>query len=292
LRFLKWLNLRGGIRTDIFTFDILDNLNNGARTSTAAIVPMPRGSLILGPFEGFSFSTSVGAGVQTADPSFITQNPTQTPYASVLGVEAGASFSRVVHNDTLITARSVFFQTHVSNDLFFAEDVGRNVLGVGTSRTGWLGAARVTGRNFDLSTNATIVNSQFDDTHLPVDYVPPVVVRADAAVYGDLPLAIDHTKLHVTFSTGFSWAARRPLPNDFMSEEIFTVDASLFLRWRQFELGVSGTNLTNNMYRVGEFAFVSDFHNGSPSAAPVRMFNAGPPLGVFASLQIKLGSKP
>ncbi len=234
----------------------------------------------------------MGTGVQTADPSYVTENPTSTPYSSVLAYEGGASFSRVVHNDTLLTARSVFFQTHVSNDLFFSEDVGRSVLGVGTTRTGWLGAARVTGRHFDVSTNATVVNSQYDDTHLAVEYVPPVVFRADAAVYGDLPLAIDHTKIHASIASGVSFAARRPLPNGFQSEEIFTIDASLLFRWRQFEVGVSGTNLTDNRYRVGEFAYASDFHTQPPSAAPVRMFNAGPPLGVFASLSIRLGGTP
>jgi hypothetical protein len=116
------------------------------------------------------------------------------------------------------------------------------------------------------------------------------VFRVDAAVFGDLPLAIDGTKIHASIASGVDWAARRPLPYGFESEEIFTLDASLILRWRQFELGVTGTNLTNNNYRVGEFAYVSDFHTQPSSTAPVRMFNAGPPLGVFGSLSIRLGS--
>ena len=115
----RWINLRGGFRADLFTYDVLDNCaaqsvahpsttnppidqscltqqdfgrprEPDQRTSTARIVTMPRASLILGPFEGFSFSASVGQGVRSVDPSYVTQN-VSTPFASVIAYEGGLS---------------------------------------------------------------------------------------------------------------------------------------------------------------------------------------------------------
>src|SRR4029077_13163688 len=100
-------------RSDIFTYDVLDNCaaqsiskpsttnppidpscltqydagGNPAhreanqRTSTATITTMPRGSVIVGPFAGFTFSGSVGSGVRSVDPGYVTQN-VNTPFAS------------------------------------------------------------------------------------------------------------------------------------------------------------------------------------------------------------------
>jgi TonB family protein len=288
LKPLKWLTLNGGVRSDIFTFDVFDGIA-GKRVSNAAIALMPRGSLVVGPFEGFSLGVSAGSGVQSVDPEYVVQNPTATPYTNVVSYEAGASFTRVIGGQALVVARSVFFDTHVDNDVFFSEDEGRNVLGVGTTRTGWLGTARVTGKHFDVSANATIVKSQYDDTHLPVAYAPPLVLRGDAVVFGDLPIRIDGTKIHAALGSSVTYAAPRPLPFGLWSDEIFSLDASLDLRWRRIGVAVTATNITNNEYRIAEFAYVSDFHTGGTTTAPVRTFNAAPPLGVFASLSVRLG---
>lgn len=290
LRFTKWLTLNGGVRSDIFTFDVFDALA-GKRTSNAAIAAMPRGSLVLGPLEGFSFGVSAGSGVQSVDPEYVIQNPTATPYTNVASYEAGASFTRVIGGQALVVARSVFFDTHVDNDVFFSEQEGRNVLGVATTRTGWLGTARVTGKHFDVSANATFVKSQYDDTHLPVAYAPPAVFRADAVVFGDVPIRIDGTKIHAALGSSVTYAAPRPLPFGLWSDEIFSLDATLDLRWRRVDIGVTATNITNNNYRIAEFAYASDFHTGGTTTAPVRTFNAAPPLGVFASLSVRFGGQ-
>ena len=61
---------------------MLDNLVH-PRTSAATAAGMPRGSIILGTFQGFSFSASVGTGVRAVDPGYVTLNPS-TLYANVL----------------------------------------------------------------------------------------------------------------------------------------------------------------------------------------------------------------
>ncbi len=322
LRATSWLNLRGGFRSDIFTYDVLDNCaaqtiskpsstnppidqscltqydegGNPAhreadqRTSTASIVTMPRASLIAGPYKGFSVSGSVGEGVRSIDPSYVIQN-TGTPFASVLAYEGGLSFSHTF-KDAIVAARSVFFSTHVDKDLIFDQTVGRNVIGAGTTRTGWVGSTRVTGKHFDESASVTFVKSTYDDTHLLVAYVPDAVVRSDTAVFGDLPIKIDGTKLKGSLGLGVTYVGPRALPYGQRSDDIFTLDATASLAWRYVELGVTGTNITNNQYKLGEYNYASDFHSqAQPTLVPERMFTAGPPLGIFANLTLRFGGK-
>ncbi|HEY1957929.1 MAG TPA: TonB family protein [Polyangiaceae bacterium] len=327
IHLLHWLALRGGFRSDVFTFDVLDNCaaqsvahpsttnppidescltqrdfgihrEANQRTTTASIATMPRGSIILGPFEGFSFSGSVGSGVRSVDPGYVTQN-VSTPFASVLAWEGGAGYTHALGERTLLVARSVFFQTHVDKDLIFSETEGRNVIGVGTTRSGWLGAARLQSEHvfgsevsFDQSVNLTLVSSTYDDTHELVEYVPGVVLRSDTAVYGDLPIKIAGRKIKASVGAGVTYVGPRPLPFGQRSDDLFTLDATLSFAWRNVEVGVTGTNITNNQYRLGEYNFASDFHSqAQPTLVPERMFSAGPPLGVFGSLTLRFGGK-
>ena len=107
LRFTRWLSLRGGLRGDLFTYDIdnhcaqpasvdrlaqpgssttydascLDQYGSPAmhrepdqRVSTAnaaRICRAPRSSV--GPFYGFGLTTSAGKGVRSIDPIYVVQ---------------------------------------------------------------------------------------------------------------------------------------------------------------------------------------------------------------------------
>ncbi len=137
---------------------------------------LPRASVLFGPFVGFTLTASYGMGVRSVDPNYITQD-VKTPFASIKSYEGGVIYAH--QNDTLaLSARSIFFLTYVDKDLIFSETEGRNVLGVGTTRTGWAGNVRATGRFFDESASLTLVKSEYNDTHLLVAYVPGVVLRS------------------------------------------------------------------------------------------------------------------
>jgi len=317
LRATRWLALRGGARADLFTYDVNNlcavenvshpsktNPTNGAsclsqenfgayrdpnqRASTASTAVLPRGTLLVGPFGGFTFSASWGQGVRSIDPGYITQD-VKTPFASVTAYESGVLYARSFKAFELL-ARSVAFQTHVDKDLIFSETAGRNVLGNGTTRTGALVAARLTGEHFDEAFNATFVRSTFDDTHLLVPYVPDVVVRSDTAVFADLPIEYRGHKARGALSAGVTYVGRRALPYGERSDTIFTIDTSATLAWREFEIGLMVTNLLDRRYRLGEYNFASDFRSqSSPTLVPMRHFTAGAPRGVFATFGITFG---
>jgi iron complex outermembrane recepter protein len=314
---VSWITLRGGVRGDLFAYDVLDRCavksvahpsktnppgdasclsqqGFGAyreptqRASTASAAVMPRGSILIGPFQGFTLSASVGRGVRSIDPVYVTQD-VATPFASVLAYEGGVSFARGI-GAVSVTARSLVFQTKVDRDLIFSETAGRALLGGGTTRTGWVGAARVAGEHFDVNANATLVKSTFDDTGLLVPYVPDVVVRADAAVFGALPWKVRGEAFRAALASGFTFVGHRPLPYGQRSDIIATLDASASVGWSHYEVAVSGQNLVGQQYRLGEYNFASDFHTqGAPTLVPVRHFTAGAPRSLMVTFAVNFG---
>ena len=68
------------------------------------------------------------------------------------------------------------------------------------------------GSFFDVAANATFVNATFDDTGLLVPYVPDLVLRADAALFHDLPWRLAHEPIRATVGYGVSYVGKRPLP--------------------------------------------------------------------------------
>ncbi|HEY4014271.1 MAG TPA: TonB family protein [Polyangiaceae bacterium] len=318
LRATHWVNLRGGVRADALTYDVLDNCaaqtvahpsttnppidqscltqqdmgfprEPNQQTATASVAVLPRASLLVGPFAHFMASASYGRGVRSIDPSYITQD-VQTPFASINAYEGGVSYTGDVRGASLV-ARSIFFQTSVDRDYIFDQTVGRNVLGVGTHRTGWVGALRLTGSFFDESANLTLVRATYDDTHLLVAYIPGTVLRSDTAFFSELPLRLLGSPMKGALSLGITYVGPRPLPFGEESEDTFTIDTSATLEWKNYEIGLVITNLLDTKYRLGEYNYASDFRstNQPPTLVPERMFSAGAPRQIFATFAIRVG---
>ena len=317
LRLGRWLALRGGARAEALSYDIHDNCASHSVahplvtnppidqscltqqdfgrprqpdqvTATSGIALLPRAALIAGPLRGLSLTASWGKGVRSVDPDHVLVD-VQAPFASITAYEAGAAFTGQRESNTLVL-RSVFFRTIVDKDLIFDQTQGRNVIGVGTTRTGWLGAVRVTGAFFDQSANLTLVRASFNDNGTAVAYVPTAVLRSDTAVFHDLPRLLAGRALRGSLGVGITYVGPRPLPYGQVSGDIFTVDASAALTWGPFQVRVVCTNLLDRQYRLGEYNFASDFHSQpQPTLVPDRTFTAGAPRGVFGTFGITLG---
>ncbi|MGZ3420591.1 MAG: TonB-dependent receptor plug domain-containing protein [Polyangiales bacterium] len=326
LRPFKWLTFRGGLRADLFTYDVLDNCavnqvshaaktrppldqsclnqeNFGAyrepveRRTTSSTAVLPRATVLFNPIPAITISASYGDGVRSIDPVYITQDKA-TPFARVRSYEGGVGYARVF-DKVALTARSIFFQTKVDQDLVFSQTEGRNTLANGTTRTGWVGAVRAIGPFFDEAANVTLVRSTFDDSHDLIPYVPDLVVRSDTVFFGKLPIEIDSRKLIGSLAFGTSWVGHRALPYGQRSDALFVVDASAALRWRGYEVSFGATNLFDRKYRLGEYNYASDFSpfthstaDGSrplPTLVPSRHFTAGAPRAIFVSLSVTFG---
>lgn len=316
LRLLDWLSVRGGLRGDYFSYNVLDRCaqqqvrqpsrsnppgdesclssqdfgdyrDPTQRVSTATTALLPRGSVIMTPALGVMMSLSYGQGVRSIDPIYISQD-IKTPFARVDAYEAGIAYSRTLSTTQLVT-RAAAFRTHVERDLIFNESAGRNTLANGTTRNGILAAVRWTGAFFDQSLNATLVESRFDDTGYVVPYVPNWVVRSDTALHREV-FEIAGSPINAAAGVGVTFVGRRPLPYDQLSDPVLNLDASASLEWRRFELGFEITNLLDRRYRLGEYNYTSDFHSADqPTLVPVRHFAAGPPRMLFVTLAVRFG---
>jgi TonB family protein len=320
LKPVSWIAVRGGLRSDLFTFDVVDNCavqsvshpsktnppgdqsclsqqdfgryrepTQRATSSGAAL--LPRVSLILGPLLGISAAVSYGQGVRSIDPIYITQDA-KTPFASAASVDAGLSFVRRF-GSLGFNIRSAFFQTRVDRDLIFSQTVGRNVLSNGTTRLGSASAVRLTGGFFDIAANFTYVKATFDDTGLLIPYVPDRVFRLDGSLFGTVPfqkLRIRGRAFRGTLATGITYVAPRPLPQGEFSNPIFTLDLNATLGIWLFDVGFIATNLLDNQYRLGEYNYASDFHSQAfPTLVPVRQFSAGAPRSLFFTISVNFG---
>ena len=317
-----WLTLRGGVRGEVLTYNVQDNcaqrevrrpsLTNPPgdesclsqrdlglyrdpteRHSTAGAALMPRGTLLVGPFAGVTFSGALGTGIRSIDPQFISQN-LETPFASIFAWEGGASFQHRFENGLDASARAVVFGTRVDKDLIFNAQEGRGTIGGSTSRLGGLVAARARYDFFDLAGNMTWVESKFDDTGLLVPYVPDFVARLDAGVFHALPyLGPLDSPIKGRAGLGITYVGRRALPFGQRSDTIFVIDASAELAWKVVSVGFSVTNLLNNQYRQVELNYASDFQtSGSlPSLVPARHFAAGAPRAFMLTVGLHFGGE-
>lgn len=285
LKPVSWITVRGGVRGDLFHSRVTDVI--GAETSSnVATAWQPRGTIFFGPIKSVTFSASAGQAARSFAPQDILGNGSP-PISTATSVELGGSYDRPF-GATELHARSVFFATRLDRDALFDETTGRKTLTNGNGRAGWMGSVRATGRFLDVSSSVTLVRTLDDVTHAEVPNVAPIVFRADAALFGDLPWPrISGRRISGTIGVGASYVGRRPLEGA-RAADYFLLDAGGSLKWRWVELGVSATNLLDQRWRSAEFNYVSNFGTQPGNTSPVRHFVAGQPLAFFATLGITL----
>lgn len=315
-RLAPWAALRGGVRTDLFTYDVIDNCAAHTvahpvasnppgdasclsqedfghyrepvqRATTAGSVVLPRVSLVLGPFAHLSPSVSYGEGIRSIDPIYISQDR-KTPFARIRSEDVGVAYKDSPGAiDT--TLRVSAFRTHVDQDLVFSETEGRNVLAGGSTRVGASLSGRVAAPWFDEVASVTVVRSTFDDTGNLIPYVPDVVVRSDTVLVHALPWLVGGKPPMATGGLGVTYVGPRALPYGERSDPIVTVDGSASVTWDRYTLGIKASNLLDTRYRLGEYNYASDFRSqAQPTLTISREFTAGAPRTVLLHLEVTL----
>ncbi|MBM4362278.1 MAG: TonB family protein [Deltaproteobacteria bacterium] len=317
LRPVEHVTLRGGLRSELLTYDVLDRCavrgvsrpradpslvdascfdqqrfgdhrEPDQRSTAAGAALLPRATLLLGPFRRFTFSFAYGKGVRSIDPAYVTQD-VPTPFARIESAEGGVTWARGLEG-TSLEARSVFFATHVDRDHVFSETEGRTILGGGTTRAGWAGSLRATSGRWDENLSLALVRSTFDDTGLLVPYAPDLVLRSDGVYSLPLPLSPGGHRMTASFAAGAGYVGRRALPFGQRSAPIFLIDGSASLDWSALSLQLAATNLLDSRYASAESFYASSFTEGAPpSLVPARHLSAGSPRTVLVSLAATFG---
>ena len=169
------------------------------------------------------------------------------------------------------------------------------MLGVGTTRTGWVGALRADGlvlrrvgepdaRPRDLRRHGDLLVAYVPGRRLPLGH---------GALSRRCPLGCSAGSRSAARSgAGITYVGPRPLPvRRSAASDIFTIDASASARLgATSRFGSSPTNLLDTQYRLGEYNYASDFHSQpQPTLVPERTFTAGAPRGLFATFAINFG---
>ena len=157
------MTVRGGVREELFTYSIENHCSEAPdctgdamprgnpRTNVANSEMLPRASLLLGSVGGVMFVGSYGRGVRSLAIDEVAADST-TPLATISSYEGGVSYAHATPAGQL-TLRSVFYETEIDRDAILDPVQGRTVETGPTSRTGWVGAGRLTGGFFDEAAN-------------------------------------------------------------------------------------------------------------------------------------------
>lgn len=333
LHFAPWLTLRGGVRGDLFDYQTLDRcalhdtvLNSAnpvidqlcydrdrvgprdpsSRRNASGVLVQPRATLLVGPFADLTFMAAYGRGARAADPSYLGDGDA-APFSPIDAAEGGVVWDRQA-GDVSLNLRGLYYYTHVSRDLLFNQQEGRNTLAPGTRRQGALFAGRARGPFFDVAASATYAHARFaadDDTQLPgyvsadsgtrVPFIPDWVARLDGALFKQFDqLRLLRSRLRGRLGLGASYISPRALLYGEQGESLLLVDGALTVGLGAFELGVVVENLFDARYRQAEYNYVSEFRPDpvAPNLLPVRHFTAGAPRSVMFNLTVHLGGEP
>jgi iron complex outermembrane receptor protein len=311
LRPLSWLSLRGGVRQEYFSYNVLlncatsGNYNRGqpldvdcpaydragprlpeTRVSASGSILEPKVTAIARVHPWISMTASYGVGAASSDARFVFQNA-EAPFSKLQGAEGGVLFRR---QSALLdlSARAIGYWTHVDHDLIFDPQLGRLDQTNGTTRRGFVGALRATGVFLDESASVTYAYATFDDTGLLVPYVPAWVARSDTSLFGAIPgLRIADRPITGTLGLRLSYVGSRALPFSQTAAGNFVVDIAGTLRWRFVEIGTRISNLFNREYARSEFFYASDFHTRSyATLAPASHFSAAAPREYLVTLAL------
>ncbi|MGB0678551.1 MAG: TonB-dependent receptor domain-containing protein, partial [Polyangiales bacterium] len=307
-----YVRIFGGLRLDGLFYSIDNRLGNaipatrpedfipGFSRTAFGVAGGPRGTLELLPLPWLQVFLSYGRGFRSPQANQLGEGES-APFTTVNSWEGGLAM-RLGAEETL-KLRLAAFRTSLSQDAVF-DPQEATLERVGPSRrTGavlhahyapwqWLVlAGSLTGARAILTEPPPATAEQPEPALEPgnlLPFVPPVVVRVDAALRGPLTQWRGHA-LTGHFGLGGQYLSARPLPYSEFSDPVFVVDARLSARWRLLELALDAYNLFNHRYAANEFVFVSDWNPGAvPSRLPARHIAAGPPLSLLASLRIYL----
>lgn len=309
-RLTRWVHLRGGVRADVLNYDLDDRISNtiprfqaethlpGYRRTALGTAVGPRASIEVEPLPWLKLLGSYGQGYRSPQALQLAEGE-NAPFTRVHSAEVGLQLRP--GGGEALTFTGAMYETRLSDDLAFDPGEARlERLGPSRRRGVALHALARPVRWFLTSLSATYVNAAL--TSPPVatpenptpafikgqllPYVPPWVLRADAAVTHELRFR-NGEHLDARLGLGATYLSSRPLPYGQFAATVFLTDLSASLRWRFLELSLDIYNLLDRHYAATEYSFVSNWGTPPlPSMTPARHFAAGPPRTFLTSLAV------
>ncbi len=292
---IHWFELHGGARMDLWVQQVQrrESQYTGGTTeiSQQAVALQPRFSAHFIPLEGLRLIAAYGMGSRSGDPNGIARGALDV--ARTHASEAGVQLQRDdIRGWASLDARLLGFYTHVSKDLAFDEDLGRNVPEGASNHYGALSSLRLGIANWlDLQGSLTWVDAHFEpDNAGPFAWnlgqrvagVPRIAVRADSVLLHDFNLGGEHFSWNLAL--GLTHVGKRPLDEGNMGTRYTKLDLGANIRWRGIEMGVDAQNVLNNRYHEVEKYYASNFDASSTDISPALHFAAGAPFSIMGAV--------
>ncbi|MEM6994114.1 MAG: TonB-dependent receptor [Myxococcota bacterium] len=278
----RWLMVEGGVRLDLFHYDVTDRLQGGQRFTDTFFAASPRVAtqITLGP--RFKLFGAYGRGLRSPEARAVTL-PETPPENVDLDVFAGgrsamtttdsAEVGARVAPGTLIDFGAAAFGTWIGRESIFDHVSGFNVELGPTQRLGVEADVQLHATDWlDVGADVTLVHGRFTHTGAPIPGAPPLLV----STFGTL----DHPS---GWHTGWRWFLLGPRPLTYgATAGVSTVlDASVGYRHRKwFSVDLSLDNILGSKWREGEYNFASHWDPEAPrSQIPTIHYIAGYPIG-------------
>ena len=321
----SWLTLRGGVRQEFFSYDVLNNCatdgeyqreaaartccarrttrparaSRPARITATGVITEPKVTAIAQLPGGISLTASYGIGAQSLDAA-VHQPERECAVLELTRLEGGAIYHgtgphrrRRSLADLDVTARAVGYYTHVDRDLIFDPLQGRLSASTGTTRRG-AGARRARGRA--LVQRARVGHLRLRDLRSGPH------ARAVRAEHGRALGHVDRARAPCGVAIDGHPADRQRRARAQLRRHARAAARpdSRSRRSRSTPRRAcagSGSssacrsqNLSNARYPLTEYFYASDFHNGPAYAtlAPALNFTAAPPRTVMFTLAFLL----
>jgi len=238
------LLLEPGLRID--AFDV--RVNDGAPRQATAVLPSPRGRIVVEPLATVELSAGIGRGLQSPEARAVVEGA-RAPVTVSQIAEAGVGWRL----PTGLTLRGAVFRTDLDDELVFDHTVARYVSGGTTRRIGttvvaeWSPVPAV-----QVLNDVTWADGRFVVTDTPIPFAPRWLTSHGVFLrQASLGPALVTGGLRV-------WTmGRRPLPDGFSSRPAFAGDLTGQVEVGRTTLGVELDNALGNRWRDGEFVYPS-----------------------------------
>ncbi len=237
----------------------------------------------------------MGGCSRSSDAAALSQSEA-APFARITSAESGPVFQKRI-GALGIEARASVFYTHVTRDIVFDAEAGRNQPVGPSNRTGGMLMSRLKVLGWlDLLGSVAYTRGHLQPrggsklepwSGERIPFLPTWLARSDAVLEHSVA---GIAELSAYGAVGISYVGRRPLPLAQWAEPYTSLDPSVGARYRFLDLSASLTNALNARYRQAEFHYVSNFDSpdGARSALPARHFAAGPPVQWMVNVTVLL----
>ena len=260
------------------------------RSATADGAIMPRGTLVVGPFDHFEFDASVGNGVRTVDPSYVAQG-LSTPFVTAQSRDLGVSYAGDLGGTVgLRPSRSSSRPTSTRTSSSIPRRAATRSPPAPRARAGPARCARSAPSSTSRPT-PPLVKAVFDDTGAARPLrARPRAARRFASSSTICPGSSTTSRCARLLGYGTSYVGQRPLPYGALSDVIYLSDASLGFGWSIFDVRLAGAEPLRRQVPPRRVQLRLELQDRARAHARARaIFTAGAPRTVMLTLSATLG---